>query len=38
LRKAFGVALHDVIRETVERDEDVDAELQHLLDVVSRTS
>jgi RNA polymerase sigma-70 factor (ECF subfamily) len=36
LRKAFGVALHDVIRETVERDEDIDAELQHLLDVVSR--
>jgi RNA polymerase sigma-70 factor (ECF subfamily) len=38
LRKAFGASLQDVIRETVERAEDVDAELQHLLDVVSRTS
>ena len=36
LRKQFASALRDVILETVETPEEVELELQHLLDVVSR--
>jgi RNA polymerase sigma factor (sigma-70 family) len=36
LRKQFAAALREVILETVETDDEVELELQHLLDVVSR--
>jgi hypothetical protein len=36
LRKEFRAMLRDTIAETVERDEDVDDELQYLLRVVGR--
>jgi RNA polymerase sigma factor (sigma-70 family) len=36
LRKSFAATLRDVVAQTVEHDDDVDGELQHLLAIVSR--
>ena len=36
LRRQFASVLRDTVAETVERDEDVDDELRHLLHVISR--